>query len=53
MAAICIVHPDDPGTVYQVPEPRPPKTFEEVYGTDGYELVPNCPPVPENMRSAE
>lgn len=49
MAAICIRHPDDPNSVFGVPAPKPPHTFEEVYGSAGYELVENCPPMPAEV----
>jgi len=54
MGAICIRHPDDPlEIVYQVPETRAPWTFEQVYGVEGWVLVPDCPPVPEQARGEE
>lgn len=53
MGAICIRHPDDPNSVFGVPGPRAPHTFESVYGVAGYELVPNCPPMPEQARGGE
>lgn len=52
MTAICITHPDAPDDVMMVPPPRPPWTFEEVYGSAGYTLVPNCPPLPEESRGS-
>jgi len=49
MGIICAQDPND-GIIYQVPAPRPPRTFEEIYGEAGYVLVEDCPPVPEQGR---
>jgi len=48
MPIICAQDPD--GIVWQVPAPKPPRTFEEIYGEAGYTFVPDCPPLPEQAR---
>ena len=49
MGIICAQDPND-GIIYQVPAPKPPRTFEEIYGEAGYVLVEDCPPLPDQGR---